>query len=119
MGAGFVLETDENVGEIRVADVGRDDEDHVGAAKAQAAGHGIRRVAGDGNRLMNLQACRIGHLLRRVDGARDRGNRNLGNAGDIFNGCGRGIRHGKTLGLMLAGTLHGVCRRSNRDGGNR
>ncbi len=45
MGAGFVFEADEDVGEIRIADIGRDDEDHVGATKAQAAGHGIGRVA--------------------------------------------------------------------------
>ncbi len=54
MGAGFVLQADQNVGEIRVADIGGHDENHVGAAEPQAARHGVRRVAGDGDRLVDL-----------------------------------------------------------------
>lgn len=42
--------------------IGGNDQDHVGAAEAQAAGHGIRGVTGDRDRLVDLQPRRFCNL---------------------------------------------------------
>ena len=42
------LEADQDVGEVRIADIGRQDEDRPGAPHAQRPRHGVGRVAGAG-----------------------------------------------------------------------
>ncbi len=78
---------------VWIADIRGDDQDHVRAAEAQAASHGIGRIAGDRDRLVDLQPRGFSDLLRVVDCPRYRRDRNFSDPGDVFDGCGRGIRH--------------------------
>jgi hypothetical protein len=89
----LVFQAHQDVGEIRVADIGRHDEDHVRTAEAQAARHRVRRVAGDGDRLVDLQPRRVRHLFRHVDRPGNGRNRDLRDPRNIFDRGGAGRRH--------------------------
>ncbi len=82
--AGLGLEPDEDVGEVRIAHVGGEDEDHVGAAHAQRARHGIGGVAGLRDGGGDAQTRRVGHLGGLVDGSAHRGDGHACQGRDIL-----------------------------------
>ncbi|MCY1229315.1 hypothetical protein D9M72_416780 [compost metagenome] len=112
MGSRFVFKANQDAGEVRITDVGRDHEYHVRAPQPQAARHRVGGVARQRNGLIDLQPRGLGNLLRHVNGPRNCRDRHFGDPGDIFDGCGGGIGHSVGLGLCCE-TLHRLAWRSN------